>query len=615
MKELFNKVFFKYNGDQEPTIEDVRRQLLSVVLFVTVLAFPMLLLGIIEAIELKLTFAAFSFALFYLPILAAFLLKKKLPYNIIVFLLLFSGFSIAVVNVIVYGFSGAGIPVFCLIAVLATLFLGIKAGFITIFTCSIPMIIVAYLMTENLLTPGVDLMEISTLPISWATAIIVMLFLGSIMIYGFGIIQRNLINSLNFSKARSFDLQKSNYEFEAINEELRQTNEQLIVSIEKAEESSRLKTAFLSNISHEIRTPMNGILGFTSLLVQPDLSREISAEYVGIINKSGQRLLNTINDIIDISKIDTGQTPLFIEEVNVMEELLSVYNSSRFPCTEKGLKLVLNETDSARITIETDKTKLNSILTRLMNNAVKYTEKGTIEINCNRSDRELVFSVKDSGIGIPADRQVAIFNRFVQADIEDKNAFQGSGLGLSIAKAYVEMLHGKIWLDSEPGKGSAFYFTLPFDEEKLPTLTENNEQPESEFIQSVAPSFKLKILIAEDDEISSMYLAAILKKINCSVLYAFNGIETVKLCRANPDLDIVLLDFKMPQMDGYEALQKIRGFNKTVFIVAQTAFASAGDHERALLAGCNEYVSKPVKAEKLLGIIDKYAKEKTGIIE
>jgi len=249
--------------------------------------------------------------------------------------------------------------------------------------------------------------------------------------------------------------------------EKRESIEELILARKKAEESDKLKSAFLANMSHEIRTPMNGILGFADLLKEPNLTGEMQQKYIEIIEKSGLRMLNIINNIVDISKIEAGMMNACFKNLNVNEKIEFIYHFFIPETERKGIKLYINKTLPTKdAIIKSDGEKLFSILTNLVKNAIKYTQKGLIEIGYSlKNDKEpaeLEFYVKDTGIGIPEDRQRAIFERFIQADILDIKAHQGAGLGLSISKAYVEMLNGKIWLESEVDKGSVFYFTLPY---------------------------------------------------------------------------------------------------------------------------------------------------------
>ncbi len=376
---------------------------------------------------------------------------------------------------------------------------------------------------------------------------------------------------------------------------------------EKAEESDRLKSAFLANMSHEIRTPMNGILGFTELLKEQGLTGEQQANYIDIIQKSGDRMLNTVNDIIEISKIETGQIKENIDIVNINVQIQYLYNFFKPEAKKKGLNLILEDTvNNEGVLLKTDSSKLNSILGNLIKNAIKYTKSGWVRIGYKRKEDMLVFCVSDSGIGIKQDRQAAIFERFVQADIEDKMALQGSGLGLAIAKSYVEMLGGKIWLDSEEHKGSSFYFTLPFQE------VDTIKQPEAtiESLLKNETHKKIKVLIAEDNQFSYLHLSIIMRDFASEILHATNGSIAVDIIKNNPDIDLVLMDIKMPIMDGFEALNEIRKFNKTIKIVAQTAYALEGDRDKALDSGFDDYISKPIDIKKLKKIILKIANVK-----
>ncbi len=413
------------------------------------------------------------------------------------------------------------------------------------------------------------------------------------------------------------------YGFNADITERKHVELELIAAKEHAEESDRLKSAFLANMSHEIRTPMNGILGFASLLKQPDLSGDEQQEFIGIIEKSGARMLNIINDIVDISKIEAGLMTLNIKESNINEQVEYMYTFFKPEVEAKGMKLFFNTTLlSKEAIISTDREKLYAVLTNLIKNAIKYSEKGIIEFGYNLvqtrhalspiADTDtrhalylLQFYVKDMGIGIPKDRQSAIFERFIQADISDTRAFQGAGLGLSISKAYLEMLGGEIWVESEEGEGSTFYFTLPYN-------TQTEDKKDSQAIaagtQPNTPVSGLKILIAEDDETSEKLIGIIVKMFGKEIVKVRSGTETVEVARNNPDIDLILMDIQMPEMGGYEATQQIRGFNKDVVIIAQTAYGLTGDREKALAAGCNDYIAKPIDRDELIKLIKKHLK-------
>jgi len=386
---------------------------------------------------------------------------------------------------------------------------------------------------------------------------------------------------------------------------------ELIEAKEKAEESDRLKSAFLANMSHEIRTPMNGILGFSDLLKTPNLSGEKQQQYIRVIEKSGARMLNIINDIISISKIESGVMEVNLEESNINEQIEYIYTFFKLEAEAKGITLsFINSLPLKEAIVKTDREKLFAILTNLVKNAIKYSEKGSIQFGYTIKGKQLEYYVKDTGIGIDKDRQEAIFERFIQADISDKNALQGAGFGLSISKAYIEMLGGKIWVESVKGKGSIFYFTLPYrtePEEKI--VVQNEEWSVKSFSKVNTEVLGLKTLVVEDDETSGKLISAIVKEHSKAVFKARTGIEAVDICRNNPDIDLILMDIQMSDLNGYEATQQIREFDKDVVIIAQTAFGLYGDKEKAIEAGCNDYISKPFNKAQLLALVQKHFKK------
>jgi PAS domain S-box-containing protein len=404
--------------------------------------------------------------------------------------------------------------------------------------------------------------------------------------------------------AQNEEFQQINEEFQQINEELNHANFELIGAKEKAEESDRLKSAFLANMSHEIRTPMNGILGFADLLKEPELTGAERQEYISIIEKSGLRMLNIINDLIDISKVESGQMEIFISEINVNEQIEYIYNFFKPEVQKKGMHLFYrNGLQAEEAVIQSDREKLYAILVNLVKNAIKYSDTGSIEFGYSLNEKHLVFFIKDTGIGIPEDKKEAIFNRFIQADITDKRAFQGAGLGLAISKSYVEMLGGSIWVESLEGNGSTFYFTIPYNANHEELISERKLVSPEPIEHSLK---KLKILVAEDDESSEKLLTEILKKYCKEEIRVNNGKDAVKTCKDNPDIDLIFMDIQLPDMNGYEATREIRKFNKSVLIIAQTAYALTGDRELTLKAGCNDYISKPIDKRLLKEMIQKY---------
>lgn len=388
--------------------------------------------------------------------------------------------------------------------------------------------------------------------------------------------------------------------FEDISEQKKILSELISAKI-KAEESDHLKTAFLANMSHEIRTPMNGILGFMDLLQQPGLSGDQLEEYIRIVKTSGERLLSTINDIIDISKIEAGQS-MFNESVVDVNQLLSEQHIFFKPEAEKkGIELSISLLPSEAQFIKTDHKKLSSVIINLVKNALKFTRKGAIRFGASLKRNEIEFFVTDTGKGIAPERISSIFDRFVQADVSIARDYEGSGLGLSIARAYVEMMGGKIAVSSKVDVGSSFIFTIPFVHVPNENLTIVKPA-----IDSYLTLDNKVILIAEDDEISFIYINRMLSPFKLKLLRAYNGEEAVEMAEQNPEISLILMDIKMPIMDGYQATRKIRETLPNLPIIALTAFAFSDDKEKAISAGCSDYLSKPVKKENLLDTIRRY---------
>jgi PAS domain S-box-containing protein len=387
---------------------------------------------------------------------------------------------------------------------------------------------------------------------------------------------------------------------------LKQTEKELIIAKEEAEESDRLKSAFLANMSHEIRTPLNGIMGFTELLKMSDVTPEQQNTYLDIIKKGGDRMLNIINDIIDISRIDSGQMKVSHLRTNINELVQSVFSFFKPEADAKGISLIYKDILSFDETIIiTDYDKVFAILSNLVKNAIKFTRSGFVEIGYRRELGHFEFFVRDSGIGISPEQGEFIFERFRQGSESLTRNYEGTGLGLSISKAYAEMLGGKIWFESEYGRGSVFYFSLPYNAStsSLPVI--------HELITNGSDEQKIKslvILIVEDNEPSEMLMTRLVRPFSKKILKVTNGIDAIEACRNNPDIDLVMMDIKLPEMDGYESTQHIRRFNKDLIIIAQTAFGLMGEKEKALEAGCTDYISKPINRTVLLGLLQKYFK-------
>ena len=385
---------------------------------------------------------------------------------------------------------------------------------------------------------------------------------------------------------------------------LKQTEEELLFAKDKAEESDKLKSAFLANMSHEIRTPMNGILGFSQLLSDRDISDPERDKYIVAIDKSTHQLLHIITDILDISKIEAKQETILRTAFNLNELLDEIIVFFSPMANQKNLSLLYVKNQSFdEQKIISDPVKLRQVLTNLIGNAVKFTEKGTIELKVKSSDDKIYFSVQDSGIGIDPILHNVIFDRFRQVELTYSRKYGGTGLGLSLAKSYVEMMGGTIGLNSAPGQGSTFIFDISLVKDNVP-IPENIPNSRNQ-------SFKNKwlgksILIAEDEELNLFYIQTVLKKSGINILIANNGLEAVELCKKHDEISIVLMDVKMPEMDGLTATRIIKTFRKNLPIIATTAFASSSDGVKCYEAGCDEYLAKPIKKDHIYSMINKY---------
>jgi len=384
----------------------------------------------------------------------------------------------------------------------------------------------------------------------------------------------------------------------------KQAEKELYVAMEKAQESDRLKSAFLSNMSHEIRTPMNAILGFSELLGQPDSLPEEQERFTGIIRNAGKRLMHIIDDIIDISKLEAKQIKITRSACNVSQLLNSTLVSFRnmeILTRKPALRLVLDLPDTSAIAeVETDPVRLQQVLDNLITNAIKYSTEGDIEAGVRRvvqnGSNHLEFFVKDCGKGIPPDKLSIIFERFRQ--VEENEYHEGAGLGLSISRALVELLGGELKVQSEVGKGTTFTFTIPdvpvLNEKKLPIVTPADK------------SFDLSgktILVAEDDDDSYFFISLLMSETNATVLRAENGVILMEMVREKVP-DLLLLDINMPGKTGYECMREIREKGYRVKVIAQTAYAMADEKRRCMEAGCDGYLAKPFTKKGLFDSID-----------
>lgn len=388
--------------------------------------------------------------------------------------------------------------------------------------------------------------------------------------------------------------------YELLNSEYRIQNIELKKAKEKAEESDRLKSAFLANLSHEIRTPMNAIMGFADLLESEDRNDATRGKYVRIIKNSGSYLLAIINDIVEISQIEAGQVEINEVEIEINEFLDEIYNSFKMVIvSRKNLKISLEKPMPPLVEkIKLDEVKLRQILVNLINNAIKFTEKGEITFGYHiKNASEISFFVEDTGIGIAPENHYVIFERFRQLESNSTRVHSGSGLGLSITKAYTEMMGGSISVESEKGKGARFTLTFPFiavkiDKEK-PVIDKKEEEP------VVTPNGKRVILVAEDEDINWYYIEQVLSRYNYTLIRAANGLEAVDFCKSNENIGLVLMDIKMPVMSGFEALEEIRKINPKLPVIAQTAYALSGEVEK-IKSVFDDYITKPINRQLLI---------------
>lgn len=376
------------------------------------------------------------------------------------------------------------------------------------------------------------------------------------------------------------------------------------VAAQQAETANKNKTAFLANMSHEIRSPLNGIIGFSELLADSNLTEAERERYLYIIQNNGNALISLLSDLIDISKLESGKLLItsrkFVPSVLMDELKYQFENSSNGK--QEGVKIAFTGSSSYRdIEIDSDSNRLRQILVNLITNAMKFTTKGRIEIGADYMGDEMLFWVKDSGIGIPYENHRAIFERFRQVDSPDSLPIAGFGLGLAISRALVELLGGNIWVESVPGVGSLFVFTIK-------TNTDTNTMETKQFAGNSYPfNFKERtILIAEDIEFSFLYMEAVLRRTGVKILWAQNGREAIEHVNTNQDIDLILMDMHMPVMNGYDATEIISKLRPWVPIIAQTAFVLPDDVKKCYASGCSGYLSKPIRKEQLMHTLSEY---------
>jgi signal transduction histidine kinase/ActR/RegA family two-component response regulator len=400
-------------------------------------------------------------------------------------------------------------------------------------------------------------------------------------------------------------LKKNSKDFERIGlliEQFVKQKKDLVHAMNLAKASDQIKTEFLNNISHEVRTPLNGIVGASTLLSEPDISQEVRDDMIAIMNESTQRLLRTITQYMDISLLSSDNMPLYPLTTELPALLRPIIDEHKAACHQKQIEWIVEfPKNFSQIKLLTDKSLVEKILNHLLDNALKFIDKGSIKFSIQIEQSLLVFCVKDTGVGIDQKVKPYIFKNFTQEDTSNLRRYEGSGLGLAICYKAAQLLGGEIWFDSEKGKGTEFFFALPYNDDSLILETDVNlSQTKHNMVNQL-------VLIAEDDDSNYLILDKIIHRyFNVDIARALNGIEAIDYCRKNTVPCLILMDIKMPLMDGHEATRIIKQQFPDVPIIAVTAYGLSGDEHNALESGCDDYISKPINSKILLDKLEKY---------
>ncbi|WP_439183051.1 ATP-binding protein [Carboxylicivirga taeanensis] len=556
------------------------------VLFIGLLVYVYLGLSFVK--EAQFAYAIFASFVFFSAVFAT--TVRSLPLKFRVSWILFLIYLLGVFSLLESNKSPLGYAFFISYALLSGILVGQKRAWISIITISVTLGLIAVALYAN----GISLPFTAAVPLdSYIKSSLIFLVITLVTLLPLV----SLLNGLIFNLEKETRYRRL----------LRREHEDLTLAKRKAEESDHLKTSFLSNMSHEIRTPMNAILGFSNLLSHPDISNIEKEEFINLIRINGKNLLTLVEDIIDISKIDSGQLQIKNAPCKLHEVIGQVYESFVDDIKRRGLfnlKLYHKEGISDdNLLILSDEHRLKQILINLVGNAVKFTERGFIEFGYTQEDDQFLrFYVKDTGIGLPKGKETEIFERFSKFNNDKERLYGGTGIGLSIAKHLVTLMGGEIWVESEPLVGTTFYFTIPYHRLAVPdNYREERKEPVREF------NWEGKtFLVAEDEEDNFRYIEVALALSNASLIWARDGQEAVDVFKRVDGIDLVLMDIKMPLMDGYTATREIKSLRKNIPVIAQTAYALSEEKEKSREAGCDDYIAKPIGYEDLLNIINRF---------
>ncbi len=458
---IFSDKFLLLTENEDLKIKDIRSKLLHrMLLMIVLMAIPTLILAAISEFQANLIVTGILYTVLPIPIFGTYIFRKRISPSIIVFFLYSTGLVIGTLSIFYYGLIGSAIPVFLLVTVLVTTFEGIRKGLYALWLSGIPLIFLGILYSTNKIQPQVDIISMQRYTFAWITVLAVLYFLGSTIIYTYGVIQENLIHSSNINRQQAVNLSIANRNLEKDIAKRIKIQEELEYAKAKAEKTDNLKTAFLRNISHEFRTPINGIVGYSSLLGMPGIDTEKRSEYIKHIQNSCNQLLNIVNDTIEIAQVQTNTVSTNFTEVNVSEILNEHFTLNMSRASQKNIKFLI-KTNASEIKIVTDKAKIHRILFHLIDNALKFTNNGEIVIEAYQNHHEIQISVNDTGIGIPPEKLKEISQPFIQGDNALNRHFEGMGVGLSLIYAYSKVINGSVNINSTIGEGTNVTITIP----------------------------------------------------------------------------------------------------------------------------------------------------------